>query len=59
MDTQFANNEPEWAKGLTDEQKAAVRREAVRQGKRPAQLVKEWVLAQAASLTSPTPDCPA
>lgn len=51
MDTHFANNEPEWAKGLTDEQKAAVRREAVRQGKRPAQLVKEWVMEQARKLS--------
>lgn len=46
MNQQFANphSEPQWAKGLNEDQKAAIRREALRQGKTPTELVKEWIL---------------
>lgn len=64
MTSQFENTKPEWAHGLDEVQLAAVRREAVRQGKRPAVLVKEWVMAQARTLTeqpgtaaADRPDC--
>lgn len=54
MRSQDANDRrPEWAKGLTDEQLAALRREAIRQGKRPADLVRECITQLAEKLTTP------
>lgn len=55
MATQFENKAqgqplPEWAVGLTDEQLAAVRLEAMKQGKPPGELVREWVLEMASKL---------
>lgn len=44
MTSQVENTTPEWAHGMTDEQKGAVRREAIRQGKRPSELVHDWIL---------------
>lgn len=46
MTTQDAKNEkrPEWAKGLSEEQKNAIRREAIRMGKTPTELVRLWIL---------------
>lgn len=53
MRTQDANcqERPQWAQGLTDEQIAALRREAIRQGKRPAELVRECITELAAKLS--------
>jgi hypothetical protein len=44
---------PEWAAGLTPEQLSAVRLAALKGGKTPAELVREWVLELAAALAKP------
>jgi hypothetical protein len=44
MTSQVENAAPEWASGMTEEQMGAVRREAIRQGKRPAELVHDWII---------------
>jgi hypothetical protein len=57
MSEQVANLTPtaEWSKGLTDKQKSAIRREALRCGKTPSELVKEWILDLSAKLTQERP----
>jgi hypothetical protein len=44
MTSQIENDAPEWAIGMTEEQKRAIRREAIRLGKRPSELVHDWIL---------------
>jgi hypothetical protein len=58
MATHFENKKdsatlPEWAQGLSEEQLAAVRLEALRQGKPPGEVVREWVLEMADKLCKP------
>ena len=46
---------PAWSKGLTEKQKSAIRREALRCGKTPSELVQEWILDLSAKLTQERP----
>lgn len=51
MTEQSANDgRPEWATGLSDEHIAVVRREAIRRGITPGELVRLWVLELVAKL---------
>ncbi|MBB5351384.1 hypothetical protein HNR46_001620 [Haloferula luteola] len=43
---------PEWAEGLPEEVVRAVRQEAIRRGVRAIEIVREWTIQAAQSLTS-------
>lgn len=53
MNAQVENAAPEWATGMTEEQKGAVRREAIRLGKRPSELVHDWIIEISQKLAQP------
>jgi len=56
MRAQFANADtPEWADGLPAEVVTVVRREAERRQLPAAELVKEWTVHSARTLTTPPP----
>lgn len=55
MTTQDAKQtEPEWARGLSEERRNAIRREAIRMGKTPTELVRLWILELSAKLNDST-----
>ncbi len=51
MTSQIENTAPEWAAGMTEEQKGAIRREAIRLGKLPSELVHDWIIELSEKLT--------
>ncbi len=54
MRSQFVDiTVPDWAEGLPPETVQAVRQEAMKRDMRPQDLVKEWTLKAAKSLTTP------